>query len=132
MKNSFLSRTLKGAKIYIALILILSAIYSKLLIYIPMFIRYAIDGVILEDNNIIYDKLVVGCEDKYTYCLENDIEIMIDDEPQNIDNISKIIPVIAFNEKYNEDYIGKNIIKVDTWEETYKTIKNIEKDKIKV
>lgn len=93
---------------------------------------YELTKKFLEDNNIIYDKLVVGCEDKYTYCLENDIEIMIDDEPQNIDNISKIIPVIAFNEKYNEDYIGKNIIKVDTWEETYKTIKNIEKDKIKV
>lgn len=53
MKSSFLSKTLKGTKIYITLILILSAIYSKLLIYIPMFIRYAIDGVILEDENVI-------------------------------------------------------------------------------
>lgn len=55
MKSSFLIRTLKGTKIYITLILILSAIYSKLLIYIPMFIRYALDGVILEDENVIPD-----------------------------------------------------------------------------
>lgn len=55
MKSSFLIRTLKGTKIYITFILILSAIYSKLLIYIPMFIRYALDGVILEDENVIPD-----------------------------------------------------------------------------
>ena len=46
MKNSFLNRTLKGTKLYIILTLILSAIYSKLLVYIPMFIQYALDGII--------------------------------------------------------------------------------------
>lgn len=53
MKNNFLNRTLKGTKIYILLTLILSAIYSKLLVYIPMFIQYALDGVILENENVI-------------------------------------------------------------------------------
>jgi len=53
MKNNFLNRTLKGTKIYILLTLILSAIYSRLLVYIPMFIQYALDGVIMGDEMVI-------------------------------------------------------------------------------
>ncbi len=53
MKNNFLNRTLKGTKIYILLTLILSAVYSRLLVYIPMFIQYALDGVIMENENVI-------------------------------------------------------------------------------
>ena len=53
MKKSFLNRTLKGTKFYIVLILILSAIYSRLLVYIPMFIQYALDGVIMENESVI-------------------------------------------------------------------------------
>lgn len=53
MKNNFLNRTLKGTKIYILLTLMLSAIHSKLLVYIPMFIQYALDGVIMENENVI-------------------------------------------------------------------------------
>ncbi len=53
MKNSFLNRTLKGTKFYIVLTLILSAIYSRLLVLIPMFIQYALDGIIMGDENVI-------------------------------------------------------------------------------
>ena len=53
MKNSFLNRTLKETKFYIVLTLILSAIYSRLLVYIPMFIQYALDGIIMEDESVI-------------------------------------------------------------------------------
>lgn len=53
MKKSFLNVTLKGTKFYIALTLVLSAIYSRLLVYVPMFIQYALDGVILENEEVI-------------------------------------------------------------------------------
>lgn len=53
MKTSFLNRTLKGTKFYIVLTLILSAIYSRLVVYIPMFIQYALDGVIMGDESVI-------------------------------------------------------------------------------
>lgn len=53
MKNSFLNKTIKGTKFYIVLTLILSAIYSRLLVYIPMFIQYALDGVIMGDESVI-------------------------------------------------------------------------------
>lgn len=53
IKNSFLNKTLKGTKFYIILTLILSAISSRLLVYIPMFIQYALDGIIMENENVI-------------------------------------------------------------------------------
>ena len=53
MKNSFLNKTLKGTKIYMVLTLVLSAVYSKLIVYIPKFIQYTLDGVIMEEENVI-------------------------------------------------------------------------------
>lgn len=53
MKSSFLNRTLKGTKIYIIAILIFSAIYSRIVVYIPMFIKYALDGIVMGDENVI-------------------------------------------------------------------------------
>jgi len=82
----------------------------------------------LDKNNIPYDKIIVNCPEKYKFCLENQIELMFDDEPQNIDSISKIIPVIAFKEYYNQKCEGKNIIKVDSWEEAYKEYEKIKKE----
>jgi len=79
----------------------------------------------LDNNNIVYDKIIVNCEDKYTYCKENGIEIMIDDEPQNINTISEIIPVIVLKDIQNEDCYGENIIKVDTWNEVYEEYKKL-------
>ena len=53
MKNSLLNRTLKGTKLYILLTLLLSAVYSRLIVYVPMFIQYVLDGIIMEDENVI-------------------------------------------------------------------------------
>lgn len=39
MKNNFLSKTLKGTKLYIIITLLFSAIYSRLVVLVPMFIR---------------------------------------------------------------------------------------------
>lgn len=53
MKNSFLSKTLKNTSIYIISIVILSMVYSKLIVNIPMFIQYALDGIILGNEGVI-------------------------------------------------------------------------------
>lgn len=53
MKRSFLKQTLKGTKIYIIATLILSAIYSRLVVYVPMFIQYALDGIIMGKEDVI-------------------------------------------------------------------------------
>ncbi len=53
MKKSFLSRTLKNTSIYIISIVILSMVYSKLIVKLPMFIQYALDGVVLGNEGVI-------------------------------------------------------------------------------
>ena len=52
-KYSFLKETLKGTKEQIGWILILTIIGSKLNVYVPMFIQYALDGVVLQNENLI-------------------------------------------------------------------------------
>lgn len=53
MKNNFLIKTLKGTKLYIIITLVLSAIYSKLIVFVPMFIQYALDGIIMGNEDLI-------------------------------------------------------------------------------
>ncbi len=70
----------------------------------------------LEDNEIYYDKLVFKPDsEKLEYCLENNIDIMIEDSPNNIKNISEKMKVMCYNCMYNEDIEGKNIIRVYSW-----------------
>lgn len=88
---------------------------------------YELTKNFLDKNSIEYNKLIVECEDKYTFCKENNIDIMIDDEPQNINSISKMLPVIVLEGMQNKDCNGKNIIKVNNWIEVYENIKNIKK-----
>lgn len=80
----------------------------------------------LDNNEIPYDELVIQ-KDKKQYCIDNNIDVLIDDEPQNINEVSKVIPVIAFEWVHNKSCTGENIIKVKTWNEVYKVIKEIEK-----
>lgn len=95
----------------------------------PTFIDpYETTKKFLDENNIVYDKIIVNCKDKYTYCKQNGIDLIMEDEPQNVNPISKIMPVIVFEGVHNEDCKGENVIKVKTWEEAYKEYRNI-KDK---
>lgn len=80
----------------------------------------------LDNNEIPYDELAIQ-KDKKQYCIDNNIDILIDDEPQNIMEVSKIIPVIVFEWVHNKSCTGENIIKVKSWNEVYDVIKEIEK-----
>lgn len=88
---------------------------------------YAVTERFLKEKGIAYDELIVDCTEKDKFCKENNIDIMIDDEPHNIEAISKTIPVIVFQEIYNKNCEGSNIIKVNHWNEIYHIIENIKK-----
>lgn len=79
----------------------------------------------LKKNNIYYDKIIFSPEDKLDICQDNNIDIMIEDKPKNINNISTKIPVICFNAGYNEECNGNNIIRCYSWYDIYYKIKNI-------
>ena len=87
---------------------------------------YEITQQMLKRYNIVYDEIIVQ-KDKKQFCIDNNIDILIDDEPQNINSVSEIIPVIAFEYIYNQECNGKNIIKVQSWTEISDIIKNLKK-----
>ena len=78
----------------------------------------------LKENDITYDDIIFSPEDKLEICMELGINIMIEDKPENILNISKIIPVICFHAGYNKSCVGSNIFRAYTWYDVYNQIVN--------
>lgn len=79
----------------------------------------------LRENKILYDKLIFSKatkERKYQEIIENKIDLMIEDSPNNINEISKIIPVICYNAGYNKNCIGNQIIRCYSWYDIYNKI----------
>ena len=83
----------------------------------------------LKKNKIKYDKIIFAEGSKVPYVIGNYIDIMIEDEPRNVKNIAKKIPVLCYYNTYNEKITGKNITTVYTWCDVYNNIKKIESKK---
>lgn len=94
----------------------------------PMFkTPYETTEKFLKEKGIVYDKLLVGKIEKKSSCIENELDILIEDEVKYINEMSEFIPVIVFDEIYNKQCEGKNVIKVTSWLEIYDKIKELEK-----
>ena len=78
----------------------------------------------LKRNEIKYNDIIFSRE-KDKICKELNIDIMIEDKPENVDKISKDIPVICFNVEYNKKCEGKNIYRAYSWYDVYNKIKEI-------
>ena len=76
----------------------------------------------LKKNNIMYDKLLFTRENKEKEILENNIDIMVEDSPKNIESLSKITKIICMSWDYNEHINGENIYRCHSWNETYDKI----------
>ncbi len=85
----------------------------------------------LKEYNIFYDKIIFSPEEKLDICLENNIDLMIEDKVDNINTISKQIPVICFDARYNQECNGKNIYRCYSWYDIYNKIQNIRNDLVK-
>lgn len=74
----------------------------------------------LEKNSIYYDKLIVNARNKGNACLENDIDILIDDSISNCLNVSSLgIDTITIGNNDNK------IVKCfDDWNDIYNYVKN--------
>lgn len=77
----------------------------------------------LDKNHIIYDKLIFTKESKTKYIVENKIDIMIEDKPINIEEISNYCKTIKYNCTYNNNVYGKNIYSANDWLEIYNIVK---------
>lgn len=80
----------------------------------------------LINNKINVDKIVVDGENKAQKCLENKIDIFIDDNICNCENVynNLKIPVLLMNSRYNKDYQNPKIKRVYNWNEIYNEIYN--------
>lgn len=82
----------------------------------------------LFENEIIYDKLIFSKalkEKKSQEMIENTIDLMIEDNPNNINELSSIVPVICYNTTYNKDCSNDKIFRCYSWYDIYKKIKEI-------
>lgn len=82
----------------------------------------------LSEYGIIYDKLIfakASGEKKAWEMQEYQIDIMIEDNPNNVKELSKITKVICYNTGYNQDCIGENITRCYSWYDIYKTIMKV-------
>lgn len=77
----------------------------------------------LKEQNIYYDQIVFSPEDKLSTCIDHNIDIMIEDKVENINNLSKELPVICFHAGYNKNCNGNNIYRVFSWYDIYNLIK---------
>lgn len=78
----------------------------------------------LNKNNIYFDEIIFSPEDKLEICKNNNIELMIEDSPYNVNNLSKHnIQVICFNAGYNKECSGENITRCYSWYDIYTKIK---------
>lgn len=80
----------------------------------------------LEKQNIKYKKIIFASnKEKLSQCIENNIDIMIEDCPDNILEISNKIKVIKYDCQYNKEINGENIITAYSWYHIYKIIKEM-------
>jgi len=80
----------------------------------------------LKENKIIYDKLISDIREKGKKCVEEKIDIFIDDEPLHCNQVKKegikvLMFASIFNKKCNE------YKRISDWKELYNTIKSYEK-----
>ncbi len=78
----------------------------------------------LEKNEIQYDEIIYTKGSKLPFCLNNNIDIMIEDAPMNIKEISTKIPVLCFDNPYNKEIEGENITRVYSW---YDVLRSVDK-----
>jgi len=82
----------------------------------------------LKKNKLKYNKIIFSGEEKLDFCKENQIDVMIEDSPQNIETLSKEFPVICFDAKYNRDITEDNVVRCYSFYNIYEAIHDMMKD----
>ena len=80
----------------------------------------------LKENNIYYDIIVFNVNDKGKYCKENNIDIMVEDDPINLKKILGNTNVIIYDYPYNRNKEFENLKRAYSWYDVYYKIKCIE------
>ena len=91
---------------------------------------YAISEAWLKKNGIFFDKLLVGKEEKAQACLDENIDVFIDDLPKHVLDVNNNGRTTAI---LMQTIANKNLkldcLRVKNWKQIYKIIKNMEEEK---
>ncbi|MCL2391106.1 MAG: hypothetical protein FWC66_00690 [Oscillospiraceae bacterium] len=83
----------------------------------------------LKRNGILHREAVFCVHDdpdiKKAICLDKDVKIMIDDEPENIYAVADVAKAICFDTSYNRDCKGENIYRAKDFDEAYAIIERL-------
>ena len=83
----------------------------------------------LKDKKIYYDKLIVAQQTKVQACIDEQIDIMIDDSIDICEEARAVnVNSLVFNSKVNQHRVT-NLPRVSTWKEAYEYIQNFKKNK---
>ncbi len=76
----------------------------------------------LDRHGVVYDKIYVDTGSKVDECLENDVDLFIDDKESHCEDVSSAgVDVLLFTNLYNHD--EKRYDRADNWDEVYAYIK---------
>lgn len=79
---------------------------------------YKLTKEYLEKFNIPYDKIVLEAWDKSLSCIEEQIDLFIDDSPKHCEEVSEVgIDTLLMGTNYNKDY--NKYVRVKNWHEVY-------------
>ena len=80
----------------------------------------------LNNNKIVFDEICYAYCPKTKEIQEKNIDIMIDDSPEILSEIVKYTKVLCFDNRYNINLQYDNMIRVFSWYDIYRKIKNLE------
>ncbi len=78
----------------------------------------------LKIHDIPYDVLVFTGSDKIQEIKDYNIDVMIEDSPNNIEQLRDLCSIIVFDAMYNKDCNGDNLTRVNSW---YEILDHLEK-----
>lgn len=79
--------------------------------------------------NIPYNKMIIGAYDKLDYCLNNNIEVFIDDSLEVLQELSKHgIKCYLMTSPVNRELDPQNIKRVHSWQEIYDNLNGVNND----
>lgn len=91
---------------------------------------YEISESWLKKNGIVFDKLLVGKEEKAQACLDENIDVFIDDLPKHVSDVNNNGRTTAI---LMQTIANKNLkldcLRVKNWKQVYKIIKDMEENK---
>lgn len=80
----------------------------------------------LKENEIMYDDIIFTQGDKVKECIDKKIDIIIEDSPRVINAVKNIVKyVICYDNRYNVEIKGDNIVRIFSWYDLYKKINEL-------